>query len=186
MLRKFDKSKPKFGNAKKFQKIFCSVISPVSQTVRFLRCINNWQLFDNTLKSKNYIILPYTYKQLKYTVILRACKFQNNKLQTMNNIAKKRKKIKEYPTKPVQTKVVGSPNTVFFFTETKAGCKMFFTTLSNTPKNLWRFQYLILGEMFGIISKVTWKSWTKRDLWYIGTLGEWFEDLRLNIYQQVL
>ena len=142
MLRKFDKSKPKFGNAKKFQKIFCSDISPVSQTVRFLRCNNSRQLFDNTLKPKNYIILPYTYKQLKYTVILRACKFQNNKklkkaankLQTMNNMAKKRKKIKEYPTKAVQTKVVGLPNTVFFFTETKAGCKMFFTTLSNTPK----------------------------------------------------
>ena len=158
MLRKFDKSKPKFGNAKKFQKIFCSDISPVSQTVRFLRCNNNRQLFDNTLKPKNYIILPYTYKQLKYTVILRACKFQNNKklkkaankLQTMNNMAKKRKKIKEYPTKPVQTKVVGLPNTVFFFTETKAGCKMFFTTLSNTPKKFMKISILNFG----------------RDVWY--------------------
>ena len=143
MLRKFDKSKPKFGNAKKFQKIFCSDISPVSQTVRFLRCNNNRQLFDNTLKPKNYIILPYTYKQLKYTVILRACKFQNNKklkkagnkLQTMNNMAKKRKKIKEYPTKPVQTKVVGLPNTVFLLKQ-KLAAKCFSQHFPIPPKNL--------------------------------------------------
>ena len=68
----------------------------------------------------------------------------------MNNMAKKRKKIKEYPTKPVQTKVVGLPNTVFFFTETKAGCKMFFTTLSNTPKKFMKISILNFG----------------RDVWY--------------------
>ena len=50
-----------------------------------------------TLKPKNYIILPYRYKQLIKTVILQACRLQNSKklktatskLQTMKKMAKK-------------------------------------------------------------------------------------------------